>query len=55
MKIIFNNGKSVEISQEIAEIINKKLIDGSKQWQTFSNEHGKVFLMINLNEISYIR
>lgn len=54
MKIVFKNGKEIEIHQQVAEIINQKIMEGAKQWQTFSNEKGEVFLMVNLNEVAYI-
>lgn len=54
MKIVFKNGKEVEISQEIAEIINHQIMNGAKQWQTFSNKGEEVILMVNLNEVAYI-
>lgn len=54
MKIVFKNGKEIEINQQVADIINQKIMIGAKQWQTFSNEKGEVFLMVNLNEVAYI-
>ena len=53
MKVIFNNGKSIKITQEVADIINKRLMEGCSEWQTFS-DNNQVFLMINLSQISFI-
>jgi len=53
MKIVFNNGREIEISQEVANILQKKILEGAKQWQTFS-DNDVVFLMVNLSEVSFI-
>ena len=54
MTIVFKNGKEVEITQEAADILSQRIVEGARQWQVFFNEKGKVFLMINLNEVAYV-
>ena len=54
MTIYFKNGMSKHVIKEIAEIIKEKLIQGTTKFQSFSDENGEVFLIINLNEIVYI-
>jgi len=56
MTIVFNNGREISVTQDVAEILNRRILDGSKQWQTFSDiDNGKgVVLMINLSEVSFI-
>lgn len=55
MTIYFKTGVKLEISKEIAEIINKKIIEGCKKFQTFSNEKDELILIINVEEIVFIR
>ena len=55
MIIHFKNGKTLEISQEIAEIINTRILQGCNSYQTFSNASGKLVLIVNLEEIVYIK
>jgi hypothetical protein len=56
MTIYFNNNTTLKISDEIAKILNDNLIKvgGCGKWQTFSDENGVLFLMINLDTINYI-
>lgn len=54
-KIFFKSGNVVEVSEEIFEIICKKIIQGCSQFQVFSDENDKPFLVVNVNEILYSR
>ena len=54
MIIHFKNGKTLEISQEIAELINTRILQGYNKYQTFSDKSGKLVLVVNLEEIVYI-
>ena len=54
MTIYFKNGMSKLVTNEVAEMINDRLVKGSQRFQSFLNEHGEVFLIINIDEIVYI-
>jgi hypothetical protein len=54
MRIVFNNEREIEITQEVADILRDNILKGAKQWQTFSDKDGKVVLFINLSEVSFI-
>ena len=54
MIIHFKNGKTLQISQEIAEIINTRILQGCNKYQTFSDTSGKLVLIVNLEEVVYI-
>ena len=54
MTIHFKNGMTKKISKSVAEIINKRIIEGCGKFQTFSNENNNLFLVINLGDIVYI-
>ena len=54
MTIHFKNGKTLEISQEIAEIINTRILQGCNKYQTFSDKFKKLVMIVNLEEIIYI-
>jgi len=55
MMIYFKNGTNMYIMQEIGEVLNKRIIEGCGKFQTFSNENGELFLILNLDEIVYIQ
>ena len=52
--IHFNNGKTREITEKELETITNKLEQGCSQFQFFSNEKDRVYLLINLSEITLI-
>lgn len=52
--IHFKNGDKKEITQEIAQHINNKMMNGCENFQCFSDEKDQVFLIINLLEVTYI-
>jgi hypothetical protein len=55
MTIYFKNGEKVKVTQEVVDCINKRLIEGTAaQWQSFADEKGMVYLIINLSEVSFI-
>ena len=54
MTIHFKNGKTLDVSQEIAELINTRILQGYNKYQTFSDKSGKLILVVNLEEIVYI-
>jgi len=57
MKIVlFNNGKEIKVSDEIADQVGKRLINGdAKNWKMFiDNGSGLCTLIINLTEVSCI-
>lgn len=51
MKIYFKNGTSVEIIEEIGKVLNDRMIEGSSKFQTFSDQNGKLLLIVNVEEI----
>lgn len=54
MKIVFNNGAEIEVSQEIANMISDKIAEGSKQFISFSNNVDTI-LLINIEQVSFIK
>lgn len=53
-KIVFKNGKKLEISQYIANAISDKIIRGiSNNFEIF-DKNQEVNIIINLDEIAYI-
>lgn len=52
--IHFKSGNEILVNQDIVNIIRDRIIEGSKQFQTFSNDNGDCFLIINVTEIDYI-
>jgi hypothetical protein len=60
MKIYFKNGTSIEIIEEIGEVLRnlinaKPLIPGCSNLQTFSDENGKLLLIVNIDEVVCIQ
>ena len=55
MKIYFKNGTSIEISEEIGKVLNDQIIKGCARFQTFSDQNGKLILIVNLDEVVYIQ
>jgi len=54
MTIYFKNGMEQSISQETAEILKKRIIDGCPKFQIFIDQNDKAFLFINVEEIAFI-
>jgi hypothetical protein len=54
MTIHFKNGNKKEILKTTAEILKKRIIEGCSDFQIFSDQNDKVFLIINVSEIVLI-
>jgi len=54
MRIFFKNGMSRMITDETAEAIKERLSSGCSKFQTFCDENGEVFLIVNMEEVVYI-
>ena len=52
--IHFKNGDKKYISQEVIDYLKNRISNGCKQWQSFGDEEGNTFLILNLNEITFI-
>ena len=52
--IHFKNGEIKLVDQEIVDKLAKNLADGCPQYQSYSNEDGETFLLINIAEITHI-
>lgn len=53
--IFFKNGSSLSITQEVADILYKRITVGCGQFQCFwDGENGRSELIVNLEEITYI-
>ena len=52
--IYFKNGKTQEVSQKIVDVINQRILEGCKNFQTFSDENNECFLIVNMSEISHV-
>lgn len=55
MRIHFRSKDYVDVTEEVAKVINERILSGAKQWQSFSDKHGKLFLIINLDHIEFIK
>lgn len=51
--IVFNNGKELKVTEEIANIIHKRILEGCNNWQCFEHDEG-LDIIVNLNQVSYI-
>jgi hypothetical protein len=52
MTIYFKNGMTKTVNEEVAEIINKRLIlENRKKWARILDDKGNLFLIVNINEI----
>ncbi len=54
LRIKFKNGDTLDVSQDVVDLIGKRIMEGTKQFQVFFDENNKTFLIINLEEILYI-
>jgi len=54
MTIYFKNGMTKQVVKQIGEAIRERVIKGCGRFQVFSDEHGNLLLIINLDEIVYI-
>jgi len=54
MTIYFKNGMTKEVVKQIGEAIRERVIKGRSKFQVFSDEHGNILLIINLDEVVYI-
>ena len=54
MTIKFRNETELEITQEVANILQKRILEGCSNWQIFSDEKGEPFLFINISDINAI-
>lgn len=52
--ISFKSGKTLSVPQNIVNILNEQILKGTKTFQTFSDEKGECFLIINVSEIDFI-
>lgn len=55
MKIYFKNETSLEITEDIGEVLYKQITTGCNKFQIFTNQYGKVILILNLDEVVYIQ
>lgn len=55
LRIKFKNGDTIDVSQDVANLIGKRMMEGAKPFQVFFDENNKTFLIINLGEIVYIQ
>ena len=53
--IYFKNGVETIIGEAEFEIINRRIIEGAKQFQTFSTNENELYLLINISEIVCIK
>jgi anti-anti-sigma regulatory factor len=54
MTIYFKTKSTIDISQEIAEVIAAKLNKGCEEWLVFKDKNDVTFLIINLSEVEFI-
>ena len=52
--ITFNNGKTLGITQDTADSLKVRILKGGSNFQIFT-EDGGLFLLINIDEISFIK
>jgi hypothetical protein len=53
-KIIFRNGRELEISQGDANTLTNQIVKGCDKFQCFSDDDNLVYL-INLEDVSFIK
>ena len=54
MEIHFKNGTIKVITQDVAEILKKNIINGCQDFQIFTDENNIVILFIKLSEVVFI-
>lgn len=54
MEIVFKNGEKIKIEQKFANILNEEYKEGAK-FYFFNDENKNVRLMLNIEDISYIK
>lgn len=55
MKIVFKNGKELETTQEIVNMIRDNQLKNSARVEIFNDDKYNVILFINVEEIVYIK
>ena len=53
-KILFKNGKTLEVSQEVIDILKNKILSGSPKFQCVSDQNDKTLFIINVEEIVFV-
>ena len=56
-RIVFKNGSTMQVPQEVLAVLHERVMQqagGAKKWQGFTNEHGIVLYLINMDEICSI-
>jgi hypothetical protein len=54
MTIHFKDGSRKSISNEIAKVLQQRIIEGCGNFQIFTDKEGCILLFISLDAISYI-
>lgn len=54
MTIKFRNKTELDITQEVANILKKRILEGCNNWQIFCDDNNEPFLFINISEIDAI-
>jgi len=55
MEILFKNKEKITVSDNIANILRAKILEGTpNDFQVFSDENNSLILIIRLSEIVYI-
>jgi len=52
--IYFNNGMRTKITIQVAEIIRDSTIKGCGNFQSFTDQDGDIYLIVNLSEVAYV-
>ena len=54
MKVHFDNNTSLEISEDIANTLKERILEGCNNFQIFTDKEGKIITIINITKITYI-
>jgi hypothetical protein len=52
--IYFKNGMTTKITIQVAEIIMNRTIEGCGNFQSFTEQDGDIYLIVNISEIAYV-
>lgn len=52
--IYFKNGMTTQVDNQIANIIEARILEGCGKFQTFSDQNGMLILIVNLEEVVYV-
>ena len=55
MTVTFKSGRTLKISQDVANELKQRILEDCNNWQVFMDENGVPFLFLKLSEIESIK